>query len=446
MKDTNKQGYRKEHNRTHRRKFLTGLAGAGSVLLAGCSGDGGSGGSTGSDGETSDGESDQGGGTTTATTEQQAKGPIKIGLLTHLTGRFGFAGKNIQKSLDLVVKEARSSGGILGREIEVVTFDTKVKPQRALRGFETLAAEDVDIIVGPSSASIPTLFEPAKEREIPVISPTAGSTFLDTRGGTYVWRTTQSDSLLGRPQPLYASEQEWNSMGIAYLDNKGSQSFGSAIGSFFEEQGGSVTKEMALAPDATSYRSEIQTLVNSDPDVIHVTMSEDTFPLFIQNYRELGVQLPIMGGNEVTTSGMIDKVGADPMEGVIGVRTVPVENYSSFVSKYEEEYGEKPGIFAPEAYAMMNLAGLAWEQAGSGTREAIVNNLSAVGNPEGTKVTEFAAGKEALSNGDEIDYQGAATPCNFDENGNVFGPIAVAQVSDGEWTNAKVYSGSDIRQ
>lgn len=445
--DSNEQKNAQTSSQTRRRAFLAGVAGSGSVLLAGCSG-GGGGDGAGSDGGGSDGSGSDGGGddTPAETTSRESKDPIKIGLLTHLTGRFGFAGKNIQKAVELVVEEARSNGGILGRDIEIITFDTKVKPQRALRGFETLASKDVDVILGPSSASIPTLFEPAEKRGLPVISPTAGTTFLDSRGGKYVWRTTQSDSLLGRPQPLYAIEQEWETMGLAYLNNKGSQSFGKAIGSFFEKKGGTVEKEIALPPDASSYRSEVQTLADAGPDVIHVTMSEDTFPLFIQSYREFGIDIPLMGGNEVTTSGMIEKVGADPMQGVLGIRTVPVKNYSGFVKKYKQKYGKKPGIFAPEAYDMMNVVALAWERAGSPGREAIVNNLRPVGNPGGEKVTEYASGKKILNSGNEIDYQGAATPCNFDENGNVFGPIAIAQVKDGKWKNVRVYSASELRK
>lgn len=441
--DDNSSGLRK----TNRRKFLATAVGAAPILFAGCSGAGGGGDDDTDETEASgDADTEADDGSSGSTTTESSGDGVNIGLLTHLSGRFGFAGKTIQNSVEMVVEEARSTGGILGQEIEITTFDTKAEPQRALQGFETLAAEDVDVILGPSSASIPNLLEPAQERGLPIISPTAGSTFLDTRGGEYVWRTTQSDSLNARPQPLYASEQGWDSMSVAYLDNRGSQSFGKSIQSFFEEQRGTVIEEMALAPDANSYRSEIQTLADGDPDVIHVTMSEDTFPLFIQNYRELGIDIRLMGGNEVTTSGMIDSVGADAMEEVIGVRTVPVDNYSAFSEKYQEAIGEEPGIFAPEAYDMINLVALAWENAGSVGREEIVNNISQVGNPEGEEVAEYSTGKEALNNGDQINYEGAATPCDFDESGNVFGPIAVAQVQDGEWTDIKVYSASELAE
>jgi hypothetical protein len=60
-------------------------------------------------------------------------------------------------------------------------------------------------------------------------------------------------------------------------------------------------------------------------------------------------------------------------------------------------------------------------------------------------VTTFAEGKEALDNGDEINYTGASNPQNFDENGNVVGPFNVVQAQDGEWNPVTTYEASVLQ-
>jgi ABC-type branched-subunit amino acid transport system substrate-binding protein len=285
----------------------------------------------------------------------------------------------------------------------------------------------------------------AEENEMPIIAITSGTTFLDDKGGEYIWRVTPSDSLLGRPQPLYAIEQGWDKMAVAHLDNKGSQSFARSVASFHESQGGEVVKEVALPPAASSYRSEISSLVDADPDVIHVTASENGFPLFLTNYREQGIDIPLMGGNEVTQDTIIEQVGADAIEGVYGIANVPGENYNAFVENYEGEYDESPGIFAPEAYDAMNLLGLAWERAGAVGPQELIDNIRPVATPDGTQVIDYPSGKEELDADSEVDYEGAATPCNFDEDGDVYGSMAVMQATDGEWVETKVYDSSDLR-
>jgi hypothetical protein len=59
-------------------------------------------------------------------------------------------------------------------------------------------------------------------------------------------------------------------------------------------------------------------------------------------------------------------------------------------------------------------------------------------------VSTFAAGKEVLENGGEVDYQGASNPQNFDETGDPLGPFAALQAQGGEWTEVITYSAEEL--
>src|SRR3954471_731750 len=88
------------------KRFAVGGAGLafGGGLLAGCGSGGGGGGAAG------------------------AKGPIKIGALTDLTGAFGVVGKANQAIAQFTVDEINAAGGVLGRKVDLVMADSATDP------------------------------------------------------------------------------------------------------------------------------------------------------------------------------------------------------------------------------------------------------------------------------------------------------------------------------
>ena len=72
---------------------------------------------------------------------------------------------------------------------------------------------------------------------------------------------------------------------------------------------------------------------------------------------------------------------------------------------------------------------------GETSPEAIQRSIGDVAREGGTTVITFAEGKEALDNGDEINYEGAVTNCDFTEHGNVWGDVAVERITPDGFEN-----------
>jgi hypothetical protein len=85
----------------------------------------------------------------------------------------------------------------------------------------------------------------------------------------------------------------------------------------------------------------------------------------------------------------------------------------------------------------MTLTGLAMKKAeldgDEVTRQTIAGNIGSIGRPPGETVRNYPDGLSALENGDEVDFQGVRSNCNFDDRGNVSTPYNTIQVRDGEW-------------
>jgi len=81
----------------------------------------------------------------------------------------------------------------------------------------------------------------------------------------------------------------------------------------------------------------------------------------------------------------------------------------------------------------MNIIALAAAAAGENTSAGIAENLIDVSAPDGTMVSDFVSGVEALDNGDGIDYEGASGPVNMDEKGNVRSPFGRYKSDGSGW-------------
>ncbi|WP_049937744.1 ABC transporter substrate-binding protein [Haloplanus natans] len=430
-----------------RRRFVKAAGVAGVVGLAGCSG-GGGGGGDGGDGGDGGGGGDGGDGGDGGSTGDSSSDPILVGTLAPFSQGLGWVGPNAARGRDVALADIEEAGGVLGRGIEINEQDTETTPQAAISGFNTLDSAGVVATLGPSSTVIPNLFQPVKDAQLPMLSISAGTTQLDDVGGPdeYLWRTVPSDAIAGRAQGQYALDNDFTKMAVTYKDDKGSQSFSAAVADYFTSQGGEQVADVPLAINSDSYRSEIQQIADSGADVISMTAGTEVSALFMRNYIEAGLDIPIFIGNDVITADFVKRIGADVMaeNPIFGQAPAPGPSYDQFEQAHRDIHGQAPGTFGAAGYDAMNIIALAAQRAGEATRQAITDNINPVARPEGTEVSTFSEGKEELEAGNEINYQGASNPQDFDEDGDPVGPFSVLEVSGGEWSTVTTFSAEDL--
>lgn len=91
--------------------------------------------------------------TLTAGTSAYAEDPIKIGGIYILSGSAATYGEFAQKGIDLAVSEINESGGILGRDIEMIYEDSQGKASVAIQAARKLVySEGADALVGLDSS------------------------------------------------------------------------------------------------------------------------------------------------------------------------------------------------------------------------------------------------------------------------------------------------------
>ncbi|MFZ2948207.1 MAG: ABC transporter substrate-binding protein, partial [Desulfuromonadaceae bacterium] len=79
------------------------------------------------------------------------KEPVKIGLVTSISGPFSPYGVEIQRAILFAVKQANQEGGVDGRKVEVMQADDESTPEGARRGAEKVSRAGHNLIIGPIS-------------------------------------------------------------------------------------------------------------------------------------------------------------------------------------------------------------------------------------------------------------------------------------------------------
>src|SRR5262249_26988223 len=105
---------------------------------------------------------------------------IKIGFPIPLSGPTAVYGKPVLAGAEMAVAEINAAGGVLGRQLELLSRDSKASADEAVRlARELILKDSVDFLAGTlTSAEAPAVSTVAKENKIVFVAPTSKSTIL----------------------------------------------------------------------------------------------------------------------------------------------------------------------------------------------------------------------------------------------------------------------------
>ncbi len=429
-------------------------------MLAGCTGGDGDGNQdTTDEGETTESETTEAdsGGDDSTTTESSGGGgeAINIGVPLPFSGDYAWVGANVLPVVNMIAEEINGQGGIDGRNVNVVQADTEASPDAAVSAVNRLVnIENVQGVIGPTSITMSAVIDTLVENEVPVVTPTAGTTSLDTRGGDYVFRTVSSDSLGGRAIARAARDQQYNSiqdyerMALMVGNKEVFQSFKEPVRSSFEEFGGTVTTAMDVRTGKASYTSEVQQMMDSDPEITVLIMSAEDSVKITEAGFQAGYEGNWFATQDQTNQDFLSQSENQVTNGMLGLNAATYQaaeeagRLEEFFQRITEYAGWDEGskTFATNTYDAMNVMGLALKQVAADGDDLIGANIASaiptVAKPPEETVTGYTQGAEAIDGGTDVDYEGLVGPINFDENGDIVAPFSIKKAQDGTWTEA----------
>lgn len=390
--------------------------------------------------------------TVTGLAQAQDKEALTVGLLLPFTGQYAWVGENVQPVAQMIAKEVNDSGGIGGRKIAFVQGDTEgVVDAGTTAAQKLINVDNVLALVGPTSLSFSGSKQLVIDNDVPMVTPTAGTTEMDRACTDVCFRTVPSDALGGRAiaraatdtQYLAEGAEAWKKPVLMVGKSPAMVSFEEPIKNSFEDYGAEVSQVIEYAPGKPSYRSEVQTAMAENPGGIVLVGTPEDSARIMTNAFQAGYEGGWFVTQDQTTDDYIELAGADLAEGIYGLEEVAseegAERNRAFEDRYKEFSGDEVKIFGTNTYDSMNTIALAMVRAaregGEISRATIAENIRAVTDPgdKKTVVTNYTDGKKALDAGKEVDYRGLVGPVDFDEYGNIAAPFGIRQVKDGKW-------------
>lgn len=400
-----------------RRTFLGGAGAAAVAGLAGCTTGGGGGGA----------------------------GPITFGQPALLSGDLQFIQPPVSASADLAKRNINDAGGPLGREIEIVRKDTARTPSTGKSVFQQLVEQnDAKVINGFTSTVTKPLWQFFQEQQVPIVTMYAGTRFLDSRGGDnmtpddlsddgWYWRTTGADSQHTAAAAVHAQRQDVTTVGAIHAKTAGSTTWAKAfLDGARVLDGVEVVKRTGVQAGKSSYRSDLESFFSDDIDVMGVAMGVPSATTLMGDWADGQYGGNVMLSNPLKNPKTVSNVGSIAENTDGWVRTsVPaiagpyaetyLNEFDSFVSESDNYKSDlSTNNWSASSYDAITVSALAVHKAGEASHDAIQKNIGRVARPPGTEVSTFKQGKQALDNGENINYVGAQTAVDFNKFGDVF--------------------------
>lgn len=303
---------------------------------------------------------------------------IKVGANLEMTGGSASYGISSKNAIELAFKEINEKGGINGKRLELVVADNKSEAAEATNAMQKLVSQDnVVAVIGPNlSSSVIAASAINNSAKVLDIAPMATNPYVtvDQASGKtkdFNYRTCFIDPFQGTVMAKFATAELGVGNAAILIDN--SSDYAKGLAQFFKEnfvkEGGAVTAEESYLQKDTDFKATLTKIKATNPDFLYVPGYYQEVGLIVKQARELGMNMPIAGGDGWDSAKMPEIAGAAALNNTYFSSLYSPEDSSdinkNFVAAYEKAYGQKPDVFAALSYDSALLVAEAIKNAGS---------------------------------------------------------------------------------
>lgn len=309
-----------------------------------------------------------------------ASEPILIGVSGPLTGQNAQYGAQWKKGFDLALDEINRQGGVRGRALQYVFEDSQSDPKQSVTVAQKFVSDPRIVIeLGDFSSPASMAASPIYQRAGLVQFGFTNSHPDFTKGGTYMWSTSISQSDNAPILADYAvKDLGLKRLAVLHLNTDWGRTTKDLFVAAARERGAEVAAVEGYLPEEKDFRSTLTRVRDASPDGLILISYYADGALIAQQVRATGLAQPIVASGSVYSPKFLELGGA----AVNGVYTNtnfypadPRPEVQQFVKAFKARYNEEPDSFAAGAYDAIVVAYAAIKQAGP-DRAAIRNGLA----------------------------------------------------------------------
>lgn len=326
--------------------------------------------------------------------------PIKVGLVTALSGQSALAGDAITRGLTIAIEEINAKGGLLGgRKLELVRRDDEANPAKGVTAArELIYKEKVAVLFGgldtPVSIAIVQL---ANQEKVPFMGPWAAGTPVTKNGAkpNFAFRVSAVDEIVDRGMLAYA-QKTFNAKnpGMILVNNPWGESNEKGLTAALAAKGMKAAGIEKFGDSDVDVVPQLTRLKAAGADALFLVGNVGPSAQVVKSLDRMGWQVPIVshwgpaGGRFTELAGpnaknvhFVQTYSFFGKQGPVGEKVL-----AALKAKYPEIKGPDnitPAVGVANAYDAMQLAALAITQAGSTEGDAVRQGFYKIGKYDG---------------------------------------------------------------
>jgi ABC-type branched-subunit amino acid transport system substrate-binding protein len=359
---------------------------------------------------------------------------LTIGNLVPLTGDlapYGAAGEKAGELAGQEIDAAIKKAGV-DQTVNVVAEDGASDDQGGVQAARKLIADGATCISGDyaSTATVAVARSVTVPEGVLLISPASTADALsDLDDDGLFARTAPPDGLQGTALADRMEQElgglKGKTINIGARNDLYGTGFADSLELELEDRGATVAEKVVYDPEQPSYNSEAEQITSGNPDNFVIIDFPETFaklgPALVRTGNWESSKTFITDG--LSSTDLVKEVGGEATEGMLG--TAPGAFSGDAPDAFDKLYEGAPGpprnLFDSTTFDDVILCYLAAVAAGSSDGEEMAAAVVDVTGPPGPKYTfeQLPQAIEALEGGEDIDYEGASGPIDWDENGDL---------------------------
>jgi branched-chain amino acid transport system substrate-binding protein len=325
-----------------------------------------------------------------------AEEPIKIGALFAVTGGASFLGEPEKKTAEMLVEKLNKSGGILGRQVQLIILDTQGAPEKATAMATQLIQEhQVLAIIGPSTSGESMAIKGlCQENQVPLISCAAAEKIVNPLA-TYVFKTPQNDAFAAKK--IYAQMKAMKLTKIAIVS--ANDGFGKAgreqLQKLAPEFGLTILADEAYGKEDTDLTALVTKLKATGAEAVVNWSIVPAQAIIAKNMKQIGFNVPLFQSHGFGNIKYVEMAGP-AAEGIIFPcgRLLIAESLPdgqpqkallvAYKKEYETRYKENASTFGGHAYDAVLILTEALKKAGAADRAKVRDAIEGLKGLQGT--------------------------------------------------------------
>lgn len=338
---------------------------------------------------------------------------VKVGVFLPLTGDNAGGGELELRGMKLANKLHPE---VNGKKIELIIADNKSDKAEAANVVARLIEKDkVKVILGTYGSSLAMAAgNIVKDAKVPAIGTSCTNPQV-TLNNDYYFRACFIDPFQGTVMANYATKKGYRKVVII---QEVSNDYAVGLAKFFKDafikNGGTIMETTNYQTGDKDYTAILTNIKNENPDAVFAPGNFTESALLIKQARQLGINIPFMGGDSWETQEFLN-VGGKEVEGVVFSSAFDRERATTdeakkFMKEYVAEYKGEPSAFNALGYDAYMIAYDAMKRGGTDDSTRIRDAIAA------TKGLELVTGKT-----------------EFDKNGDPLKGAVIKTVKDGKF-------------